>query len=315
MKKLYMAVAAMVLMMSISAFAGHTRQDIVDTAVQAGSFNTLAQALKAADLVDTLKGPGPFTVFAPTDKAFANLPPGTLEVLLKPENKEQLRSILTYHVVPGRVTAADVMKITSAKTVNGQEVRISVLKGVVGVNDAKVAKTDIAASNGIIHVIDRVILPQIGEVSQVSKIDDMLAQFESRAIETRRDAAMLESKRRNQQLSWQTHTSKLSTMKDHINDMGKMLADLEGMKPKATLFQEKAIEAARPHLEDMARRVEAAMNWINEDRRSISKAEYNDNLHGIWVSSDALYKDVDTIIDYHEARMRLQELSEEPIAR
>ncbi len=118
MKRLYMAVAAMVLM-SISAFASHTRQDIVDTAVQAGSFNTLAQALKAADLVETLKGPGPLTVFAPTDEAFRKLPPGTLEVLLKPENKDQLRSILTYHVVSGRVTAADVVKLTSAKTVKG----------------------------------------------------------------------------------------------------------------------------------------------------------------------------------------------------
>ena len=314
MRKLYLALTAVVLM-SINAFAGHARQDIVDTAVQAGSLNTLAQALKAADLVDTLKGPGPFTVFAPTDQAFAKLPPGTLEVLLKPENKEQLRSVLTYHVVPGRVTAADVMKLTSAKTVNGQELRISVLKGVVGVNDAKVTKTDIAASNGIIHVIDRVILPQMGEVSQVSKIDDMLAQFESRAIETRRDAAILESKRRNSQLSWQTHSEKLGVMKEHINEMGKMLAELEAMKPKATLFQEKAIEAARPHLEDMAQRVEKAINWLNEDRKSMSKAEYKDNLHGIWVSSDRLYRDVDTIIDYHKARMRLQELTEEPIAR
>jgi uncharacterized surface protein with fasciclin (FAS1) repeats len=313
MKKLYMAVAAMVLM-SISAFASHTRQDIIDTAVQAGSLNTLVQALKAADLVDTLKGPGPFTVFAPTDQAFAKLPPGTLEVLLKPKNKEQLRSILTYHMVPGRVTAADVMKINSAKTVNGQEVRISVLKGVVGVNDAKLAKTDIVASNGIIHVIDRVILPQIGEVSQVSKIDDMLGQFESRATETRRDAATLESYRHSR-LSWETHLRKLNLMKDHINDMGKMLAELEGVKPKATLFQEKAIEVARPHLEDMAQRVEKAINSLNEDQRSTRKAEYKDNLHGIWVSSDRLYTDLDTIIDYHEARMRLHELMEEPVAR
>jgi len=307
MKRLYMALVATVLM-SISAFAGHTRKDIVDTAVQAGSFNTLAQALKAADLVDTLKGQGPFTVFAPTDQAFNNLPPGTLEVLLKPENKDQLRSILTYHVVPGRVTASDVVKLTSAKTVNGQEVRISVLKGVVRLNDAKVTKTDIAASNGLIHVVDRVIVPPMGEVSQVSKI-------ESKAIETRRDAAILESKRRNPRLSWETHSSKLSVMKEHINEMGKMLAELEGMKPKATLFQEKAIEAARPHLEDMAQRVEKGINWINEDRRSIAKAEYKDNLHGIWVSSDALYRDVDTVIDYHEARMRLNELAEEPVAR
>ena len=313
MKKLYMAVVAIVLM-SVSAFAGHTRKDIVDTAVQTGSFNTLAQALKAADLVDTLKGPGPFTVFAPTDQAFSKLPPGTLEVLLKPENKEQLRSILTYHVVAGRVTAADVVKLTSAKTVNGQEVRISVLKGVVRLNDVRVTKTDIAASNGLIHVVDRVLVPPMGEVSQVSKIDDMLADFESKAIQIRRDAAMLESTRRNK-LSWQTHSSHLSTMKEHINEMGKMLAALEAMKPKATLFQEKAIEAARPHLEDMAQRVEKGMKWLNEDRSSVSKAEYKDNLHGIWSSSDQLYRNVDTIIDYHDARMRLHELTEEPVAR
>src|SRR5512146_3221375 len=229
MKKHSIAVLAAVLF-SISAFASNPQKNIVDTAVSAGSFNTLAKALKAADLVDTLKGQGPFTVFAPTDQAFNNLPPGTLEVLLKPENKEQLRSILTYHVVPGRVTADDVVKLTSAKTVNGQEVRISVLKGVVRLNDAKVTKTDVAAANGLIHVIDRVIVPPMGDLSQVSKIDDMLAQFESKAIETRRDAAMLESKRRNPQLNWQTHVDKLSVMKQHINEMGKMLAELEGMK-------------------------------------------------------------------------------------
>jgi uncharacterized surface protein with fasciclin (FAS1) repeats len=313
MRKFYMAVVGAVLM-SVSAFASNTRQDIVDTAVQAGTFSTLAQALKAADLVDTLKGSGPFTVFAPTDEAFRTLPFGTLEVLLKPENKEQLRSILTYHVVPGHVTAADVVKLTSAKTVNGQEVRVSVLKGVVRLNDARVTKTDIAASNGLIHVVDSVIIPPMGEVSHVSKIDDMLAQFESKAIDTRRDAAMLESKRRKQ-LSWQTHADKLGVMKQHINEMGKMLAELEGMKSKATLFQEKAIEAARPHLEDMARRVERSINWLNEDRRSISKAEYKDNLHGIWSSADQLYRNVDAIIDYHEARMRLHELAEEPVAR
>jgi len=314
MKRLYMAVVATVLM-SISAFASHTRQDIVDTAVQAGSFNTLAQALKAADLADTLKGQGPFTVFAPTDAAFKKLPPGTLEVLLKPENKEQLRSILTYHVVPGRVTAADVVKLTSAKTVNGQEVRISVLKGVVRLNDVRVEKTDIAASNGLIHVVDRVIIPPMGEVSQVSKIDDMLADFESHAIEARREAAMLESARRSPGLSWETHTGHLAAIKDHVNKMGKMLSELESMKSKATLFQEKAIEAARPPLEDMAQRVEKSINWINEDRRSISKAEYKDNLHGLWSDADKLYRNMDTIIDYHEARMRLHELAEEPVAR
>lgn len=314
MKKHSIAVLAAVLF-SISAFASNPQKNIVDTAVSAGSFNTLAKALKAADLVDTLKGPGPFTVFAPTDQAFNNLPPGALEVLLKPENKEQLRSILRYHVVPGRVTASDVVKLTSAKTANGQEVRISVLKGVVRLNDARVTKTDVAATNGVIHVIDRVIVPPMGEISQVAKIDDMLAAFESKAIETRRNAAILESKRRNTKLSWQTHAEKLNLIKEQVNELGKSLTELEGMKPKATLFQEKAIEAARPHLEDLAQRVEKAINWLNEDRGSISKAEYRDNLHGIWSDADQLYQHVDTIIDYHEARMRMHELAEEPIAR
>jgi len=134
--------------------------DIVDTAVAAGSFNTLAAALKAAGLVETLKGPGPFTVFAPTDEAFAKLPTGTLESLLKPENKAKLAAILTYHVVPGKVMAADVVKLTSAKTVNGQSVKIAVNDGKVMVDGANVVKTDIAASNGVIHVIDAVLLPK-----------------------------------------------------------------------------------------------------------------------------------------------------------
>jgi len=134
--------------------------DIVDTAVAAGSFKTLATALTAAGLVDTLKGPGPFTVFAPTDEAFAKLPAGTLESLLKPENKGKLAGILTYHVVSGKVMAADVVKLTSAKTVNGQSVKITVDGGKVKVNDANVVKTDVAASNGVIHVIDTVLLPQ-----------------------------------------------------------------------------------------------------------------------------------------------------------
>jgi len=134
--------------------------DIVDTAVAAGSFNTLATALKAAGLVETLKGPGPFTVFAPTDEAFAKLPAGTLESLLKPENKAKLAGILTYHVVAGKVMAADVVKLTSAKTVNGQSVKIAVDGGKVKVNDANVVKTDIGASNGVIHVIDAVLLPK-----------------------------------------------------------------------------------------------------------------------------------------------------------
>ena len=133
--------------------------DLVDTAV-AGNFNTLVAALKAAGLVDALKGPGPFTVFAPTDEAFAKLPPGTLENLLKPENKDQLRKILTYHVVPGRVTAKDVVKLDSAKTLEGGSLTIHAGDGGVMVNNAHVTKTDIAASNGVIHVIDTVLLPE-----------------------------------------------------------------------------------------------------------------------------------------------------------
>ena len=134
-------------------------KDIVDTAVAAGQFNTLAAALEAADLVDTLKGDGPFTVFAPTDAAFAKLPAGTVESLLKPENRDQLVAILTYHVVPGKVEAADVVKLEEAKTVNGQDVRITVADSGVQVDNANVIKTDIEASNGVIHVIDTVILP------------------------------------------------------------------------------------------------------------------------------------------------------------
>lgn len=135
-------------------------KDIVDTAVAAGSFKTLAAALKAADLVDTLKGKGPFTVFAPTDEAFAKLPAGTLEMLLKPENKEKLVKILTYHVVSGKVMAAEVVKVNSAKTVQGSEVKITVTDGKVKVDDANVTKTDIECSNGVIHVIDAVIMPK-----------------------------------------------------------------------------------------------------------------------------------------------------------
>ena len=135
-------------------------KDIVDTAVGAGSFNTLVAAVKAAGLVDTLKGKGPFTVFAPTDDAFKKLPPGTLDDLLKPENKEKLKGILTYHVVPGKVMAKDVVKMKSAKTVNGQSVTISMKDKDVMVDNAKVTKTDIVCSNGVIHVIDAVVLPK-----------------------------------------------------------------------------------------------------------------------------------------------------------
>lgn len=137
-----------------------TSMDIVDTAVSAESFNTLVAALKAADLVDVLRGEGPFTVFAPTDDAFAKLPAGTLESLLKPENKAKLQAILTYHVIPGRYMAADVVKMSSAKTVNGQSFTVSMSGGNAMVDNAIIIKTDIPASNGVIHVIDSVILPK-----------------------------------------------------------------------------------------------------------------------------------------------------------
>ena len=137
-----------------------TTKDVVDTAIAAGSFNTLVQAVQAADLVATLKGDGPFTVFAPTDEAFAKLPAGTLENLLKPENKPQLQAILTYHVVPGKVMSSDAAMASSAKTVNGQSFRITKSGNGLMVDDANVVKADIAASNGVIHVIDRVILPR-----------------------------------------------------------------------------------------------------------------------------------------------------------
>jgi uncharacterized surface protein with fasciclin (FAS1) repeats len=149
---------ALVGMLAAPAHAQQTK-DIVDTAVAAGSFTALAKALTAADLVATLKGPGPFTVFAPTDEAFAKLPAGTLDTLLKPENKATLQRVLTYHVVPGRVPAADVAKISSAKAVSGDSLPITVSGRTVMVDKARVVKTDIAASNGVIHVIDTVLLP------------------------------------------------------------------------------------------------------------------------------------------------------------
>jgi uncharacterized surface protein with fasciclin (FAS1) repeats len=135
-------------------------QNIVDTAVAAGQFKTLAAALGAAGLVDTMKGAGPFTVFAPTDAAFAKLPAGTVENLLKPENKAQLTAILTYHVVPGKVMAADVVKLKEAKTVNGKMLQVKLNGSDVMINDAKVTSADIVASNGVIHVIDSMVLPQ-----------------------------------------------------------------------------------------------------------------------------------------------------------
>lgn len=135
------------------------KKDIVDTAVSAGQFKTLVAAVKAAGLVETLKGDGPFTVFAPTDEAFAALPDGTVETLLKPENKKKLVAILTYHVVPGKVMAKDAMKLKEAKTVEGSTIDIEVKDGNVMIDEAKVIKADIETSNGVVHVIDKVIMP------------------------------------------------------------------------------------------------------------------------------------------------------------
>jgi len=136
------------------------KKDIVDTAAGAGQFETLVAAVKAADLVETLKGEGPFTVFAPTDEAFGALPEGTVASLLEPENQEQLQSILTYHVVPGKIMAEDAMAADSATTVQGQDITITTMDGSVMINDATVVQADIEASNGVIHVIDSVLMPE-----------------------------------------------------------------------------------------------------------------------------------------------------------
>lgn len=135
------------------------KADIVDTAVKAGKFNTLVAAVKAAGLVETLKGEGPFTVFAPTDEAFSKIPKETIQELLKPESKEKLTAILTYHVVPGKVMAADVVKVKEAKTANGKSVKVTVSEEGVMIGKAKVVKTDIECGNGVIHIIDSVIMP------------------------------------------------------------------------------------------------------------------------------------------------------------
>ena len=150
--------------LGVSLFAWSTvatAKDIVDTAVEAGTFKTLVTAVQAADLVAALKGEGPFTVFAPTDEAFAKLPPGTLEALLKPENRDRLKAVLTFHVVPGKVMAKDAAgaKVELA-TLQGQKVTVDGTGGAVIVNGATVVAADVAASNGVIHVIDRVILPE-----------------------------------------------------------------------------------------------------------------------------------------------------------
>ena len=161
-KVIALVVMSVALMMSVTALAGgydKNKSDIVDIASSAGSFNTLVTAVAAADLVDALKGDGPFTVFAPTDAAFAKLPKETLDMLLKPENKDKLVEILTYHVVPGKVLAKDVVALESATTLQGDSVAIQVMGGKVKVDGANVVQTDITAANGVIHVIDSVILP------------------------------------------------------------------------------------------------------------------------------------------------------------
>ena len=150
--------------LAVATTAEAASKDIVDTAVTAGSFKTLTAALQAADLADALKGDGPFTVFAPTDEAFAKLPAGTVKTLLKPENKDQLVAVLTYHVVKGRVPASKVVKLNGAKSLNGQQIDIKVQSGKVSVDKANVVKTDVACSNGLIHVIDQVILPASDDI-------------------------------------------------------------------------------------------------------------------------------------------------------
>ena len=160
MKMFYALTLAAMMAVPLTAARAETK-DIVDTAAGAGKFNTLVAAVKAAGLVDTLKGPGPFTVFAPTDEAFAKLPKGTVEDLLKPENKAKLASILTYHVVPGKVMSADIKgKKSDVKTVQGGMLMVDATKDVM-VNDAKVVIADVAASNGVIHAIDTVVMPKM----------------------------------------------------------------------------------------------------------------------------------------------------------
>ncbi len=162
------------------------KKDIVDTAISNGSFKTLAAALTAADLIDSLKGEGPFTVFAPTDAAFDKLPDGTIDELLKPKNKKRLIALLTYHVVPGHVMAKDVQKMTAAKTLNGQCIDIAVNGRMVKVDDAKVSKTDVACSNGIIHIIDTVMLPAeqniVETAEQAGKFMTLLAAAEAAGL-------------------------------------------------------------------------------------------------------------------------------------
>jgi len=162
MKKLIPLLAASALLVAGSALASEKPKDIIDTAVGAGQFNTLAAALKAADLIGALKGDGPFTVFAPTDDAFAALPEGTVENLLKPENKDTLVAVLTYHVVSGKIMSSDITAAVSPATLQGATIDVVPASGGVTVNGANVIAADVKASNGVIHVIDAVILPPEG---------------------------------------------------------------------------------------------------------------------------------------------------------
>ena len=167
MKKLSkIIVGALLSVASTTAFG--FEKNIVETAVEAGKFKTLATALTAAGLIDAVNGPGPFTVFAPTDDAFAKVPKETLEMLLKPENKEKLKAVLTYHVVPGKVMAKDVVGLKGAKSLNGQRIDVKVDGDKVSVDGAKVVATDIACTNGVIHVIDSVILPASDNIPAVA---------------------------------------------------------------------------------------------------------------------------------------------------
>ena len=159
MKKILILSSMLVTLFSGFAFAGGHKHDIVDTAIKAGSFNTLVAAVQAAELVETLKSKGPFTVFAPTDEAFSQLDKATLESLLKPENKDQLVAILTYHVVAGKVMSTDITDNMQPSTVNGSTINIKLSNGKVMINDATVITADVDTDNGVIHVIDKVLIP------------------------------------------------------------------------------------------------------------------------------------------------------------
>lgn len=165
MKSLFKSITCLlgVAALATASLSGAEKKDIVDTAVAAGSFKTLAAALGAAGLVDTLKGDGPFTVFAPTDEAFAKLPAGTVEELLKPENKAKLTDILTYHVVAGKVDAKAAMKLSTATALNKKAITLVVKDGALHLNDSKVTTADVEASNGVIHIIDAVLMPPADE--------------------------------------------------------------------------------------------------------------------------------------------------------